>query len=361
MENAAAKAGKKKIALMVFGAFWIVAGVAVLLFMNYKRTHISTDDAYIEGRVHIVASKIPGTVKAIHVADNQMVKKGDILLELDDADYEARTEESRAGLAVERARRPEALARLEAAKRQLSEMNYRASAAKATLEAARAALNQAGLDIKRAEGLLKEDAIAKEKYEKTKTAYEVALSQLSAANELHLQTTAALSTQASLIKQSGAAVETAGATIAFKEASLKSAELNLGYTKITAPANGLVTKKSVQGGNQIQPGQPLMAVVPLDDLWVTANYKETQLRKIRPGQEVSIRVDAYPDRKFRGRVESIMAGTGSVFSLFPPENATGNYVKIVQRVPVKISIAADSDPEHTLRVGMSVIPTVLLK
>ena len=136
--------------------------------------------------------------------------------------------------------------------------------------------------------------------------------------------------------------------------------MNVGYTKIYAPSDGHVTKKSVQAGNQIQPGQPLMAVVPLDDIWIIGNYKETQLEKVKPGQKVTIRVDTYPGKLFEGKVESIMSGTGSAFSLFPPENATGNFVKVVQRIPIKIVLDNNSDAEHILRVGMSVEPTIFV-
>jgi membrane fusion protein (multidrug efflux system) len=142
---------------------------------------------------------------------------------------------------------------------------------------------------------------------------------------------------------------------------LKAEELNLSYTKISAPADGRVTKKSVEIGNQVQTGQPLMAVVPLDDVYVVANYKETQLEKIKPGQKVEIKVDSYPSKTFYGKVDSIMAGTGAVFSLFPPENATGNYVKVVQRIPVKILLDKDTDRQHILRIGMSVEPTVVIE
>ncbi|MDO9530463.1 MAG: HlyD family secretion protein [Syntrophales bacterium] len=133
------------------------------------------------------------------------------------------------------------------------------------------------------------------------------------------------------------------------------------YTKIYAPSHGYVTKKSVEVGNQIQIGQPLMAVVPLDDVWVTANYKETELDKVKPGQRVEIRVDTYSGKVFEGTVQSIMAGTGAVFSLFPPENATGNYVKVVQRIPVKIVLDKGSNRDHIFRIGMSVVPTIIIK
>jgi membrane fusion protein (multidrug efflux system) len=148
-----------------------------------------------------------------------------------------------------------------------------------------------------------------------------------------------------------------------REAVLKQAELNRGYTKVYAPSNGYITKRTVEAGNQIQAGQPLMAVVPLNlqNIWITANYKETDVARVRPGQRVTIKVDTYRGRKFYGRVDSIMSGTGAAFSLFPPENATGNYVKVVQRIPVKIILEQGTDPEQLLRIGMSVVPTILAK
>jgi membrane fusion protein (multidrug efflux system) len=146
-----------------------------------------------------------------------------------------------------------------------------------------------------------------------------------------------------------------------KRQALALASLMQGYTKIYAPSDGYITKKNVEVGNQVQGGQPLMALVPLHDVWIVANYKETQLTNVRPGQKVEIKVDMYPGKAFSGTVDSIMAGTGSVFSLFPPENATGNYVKVVQRIPVKIVFDAGQDPHHLLRPGMSVVPTVITK
>jgi membrane fusion protein, multidrug efflux system len=146
-----------------------------------------------------------------------------------------------------------------------------------------------------------------------------------------------------------------------RQAQLREARLQLSYTRIVAPGNGYITRKGVEPGANIQAGQPLMALVPLQDAWITANYKEGQLTHIKPGQKVEFTVDAYPGRTFKGRVDSIMAGTGAAFSLLPPENATGNYVKVVQRIPVKIVIDNNSDPDHLLRVGMSVIPTVLVE
>jgi membrane fusion protein (multidrug efflux system) len=149
------------------------------------------------------------------------------------------------------------------------------------------------------------------------------------------------------------------ARVAQKQGELETASLNLSYTRIVAPSDGYITRKSVELGNYIQPGQALMALVTLDDAWVTANYKESQLTHVKPGQKVEFTVDTYPGRTFKGSVESIMAGTGAAFSMLPPENATGNYVKVIQRIPVRIAIDKGSDPGHLLRVGMSVVPTIL--
>jgi membrane fusion protein (multidrug efflux system) len=184
-----------------------------------------------------------------------------------------------------------------------------------------------------------------------------------AAQEMVRQIEASVETQRTLIKQTESSLPTQEAQIRQREATVKGAELNLGYTKIYAPTDGNITKRTVEIGNQIQAGQPLMAIVPLgqDDVWVTANYKETQLEKVIPGQKVEIKVDTYPGKTFHGRVNSIMAGTGAVFSLFPPENATGNFVKVVQRIPVKIVLESGEDPKHLLRIGMSVQPTILIE
>jgi membrane fusion protein (multidrug efflux system) len=217
----------------------------------------------------------------------------------------------------------------------------------------------AKVNFQRSEFLLKREVIPRQQYDNSKTTYEVAVAQVKAAEDQVKQIEASLETQRALIKQTESGLPTQEAQIRQKDATLKGVELNLGYTKIYAPTDGYIAKRSVEIGNQIQPGQSLMAVVPLDDIWITANYKETQLERVKLGQKVKIKVDTYPDKVFYGKVDSVMAGTGSVFSLFPPENATGNYVKIVQRIPVKIILDQGTDPSHILRIGMSVVPTIL--
>jgi membrane fusion protein (multidrug efflux system) len=324
--------GKKKKIVAAF-VILLIAGIITLFFyLDYKATHITTDDAFVDGRIYAVAPKIPGTVKAVHVEDNQMVKKGDMLVEIAPEDYDARLNE--------------AMSSVNAEKSKLAEYQAKVKTARAQLELQDANMRQAEIDIRRAELLYGKGAISKERYEKTKTGYDVTLAEVKASREQMRQTESSVASQAS--------------SVTAKEARLKTEQLNVGYTMIYAPADGRITKKNVEKGNQVQPGQPLMAVVPLEDVWVVANYKETQLKKVRPGQKVKIKVDTYSGETFTGKVDSIMAGTGSAFSLFPPENATGNYVKVVQRVPVKI-VLDRKDMAGILRVGMSVVPTVLVE
>jgi len=282
---------KKKRALMIFGAVVVIGAVIGALYTNYRKTHVGTDDAFIEGNVHTISARVSGMVKTVAATDNQLVKRGDLLVELDPADYRSKAEAARANLSLQRAN-----------------------------------LRLAERELKRVEALYQSQVNSADRYDKAVSTHEIAQAQVRLAEE-----------------------------------QLKQAELNLSYTSVTAPANGSVTRKSVQVGNQVQVGQPLMAVVDLDTLWVVANFKETQMERIRPGQKVAFSVDSYPGRTFTGVVDSIMAGTGASFSLFPAENATGNYVKVVQRIPVKIRIEEGTDPGHLLRVGMSVEPTVLAK
>jgi membrane fusion protein (multidrug efflux system) len=352
---------KKKVSVIVFITLALIGAVVVYIYLRYKATHITTDDAYIEGHIHTVASKISGTVKGIYVEDNQPVKKGDILLEIDPVDYDVKVKEAASVLNKEKAKLVEINARIEASKRKLSELNATMKATKANLELQEANLKLAEIDLKRAVNLYEKEAIPKERYDNTKTGYEVSVSRVKSAEEQLNQSEMAVETQKALIKQAEASMPSQLSVIKEKEAILNAAELNYGYTKLPAPSDGYVTKKSVELGNQIQAGQPLMAVVSLNDIWIVANYKETQLEKVRPGQKVKIKVDTYPGEVFKGKIESIMAGSGAVFSLFPPENATGNYVKVVQRIPVKILLDKNTDPHHVLRIGMSVVPTILVE
>ncbi|MCX5714598.1 MAG: HlyD family secretion protein, partial [Candidatus Omnitrophica bacterium] len=292
----------------ILGIAILVVAALVARYLVIGLSHVTTDDAYIEGRIHSIASRVFGTVSAVYVDDNRAVKKGDLLLELDPADYELKVSQAQAAFDAEKARLLDAEAGIKTAT--------------ANLQTQSVALKQARQDKQRAEALFKEEVITRERHEKTTTAYELCLTQTKAAREQLKKAYVSKVLEESLIKE--------------KNAALKISQLNLSYIKLYAPSDGYITGKSVEVGNQVQVSQPLMAVVALDDIWVVANYKETQLKNVRPGQPVLVKVDSYPSKIFFGKIDSIMAGTGAVFSLFPPENALGNYVKVVQRIPVKI-------------------------
>ena len=309
-----------------FGLSWFISG----------RTDIETDNAFIEARILPVSAKVSGTVARVLVVDNQFVKQGDLLLEIDERDYQLQVAKAAAGVGI--------------AENESGGEQLKAEGVRAAVQSARARFDQAVLDQSRAEKLYRRDVLPKEQLDRTTTARRVAEAQLQEAEEALKRAR----TEAGLASGSGSK-----AKILQSKAQLDEAELRLSYTKIYAPRDGYITRKSVEAGVNIQAGQPLMALVPLQEAWITANYKERQLTWIKPGQKVTFSVDAYPGKEFSGTVDSIMAGTGAAFSLLPPENATGNYVKVVQRVPVKITIDRNSDPEQLLRVGMSVIPVVL--
>jgi membrane fusion protein (multidrug efflux system) len=380
---------KKKVALGIFGVVLLVGLVAGLFYIWYSGTHISTDDAFVEGTVHTVAPKVPGTVMAVMVKDNQFVGKGDLLLELEPDMYEHKVAEAAAVLKSEESRVSETKALIDVQERKIAvaradlskalaskeELAAALKARTADMEAKKALLEQAQIDLSRAENLMSKQVIPRNRYDNAQTDYSTALASFKATEEMKNQAEVTLRVHNSTIEQARASLNAEKASLSRVKASLKAGEdqvarrraqlelekLNLTYTKIIAPGDGYVTRKSVEVGNQVTRGQPLMAIVPLTDTYIIANYKETEVENIKPGLKVKIKADAYPGKVFWGRVDSIMAGTGAVFSLFPPENATGNYVKVVQRVPVKIVLEKDSDPDHLLRVGLSIIPTILVE
>lgn len=323
---------KAAILMLTLAAVGIWLGVRWLID---ARTNISTDNAFIESNIHPVSARISGTVTAVHVKDNQQVKKGDLLVELDPADYRVAAEKAEAAVGV--------------ALNETSGDTSQVAATRAAVQSAKARLEQSNLDLKRGEALYGREVIPKEQLDRLRTNQRVADAQLQEAVEQQKRAEAIAGTT------SGPGGK---ARVRQKQAELSESRLRLAYTRIVAPVDGYITRKGVETGATIQPGQALMAVVPLGGSWVTANFKESQLTYIKPRQKVSFKVDAYPGKTFSGTVESIMAGTGAAFSLLPPENASGNYVKVVQRIPVKVVIEQASDPDHQLRVGMSVIPTV---
>lgn len=380
---------KQKIGLVLL-AIVLVSGVVAFFYIRYKATHISTDDAYVEGSIYTVSPKINGTVLKVYVKDNQFVQKDTLLLELDPAIYEQDYEQARAVYEATERQIEELQAAIMAEKERLLATEKKVShvrasiealkaavrAQEANLESAKAKLQEAERAYHRAKNLFQKHVISEDRYDRAESAYlmakaavkaqkaalEAERARLRAQKATVEEVLAMVRAQKAALEQMKKKLRTLRVSLKAKSAQMEKAKLMLGYTKIYAPQSGFVTKKAVEEGENVRAGQPLMAVAPLQGVFVVANYKETKVRKIRPGMRVKIKVDAYPDRVFWGRVESIMAGTGAVFSLFPPENATGNYVKVVQRIPVKIVLEKGQiDPEHPLRLGMSVVPTVYVK
>jgi membrane fusion protein (multidrug efflux system) len=371
--------GRARTILVVAG---VVAAVAGALASWHFSGRESTDDAQIDGHLVPVAARVGGTVLAVLVKDNQPVEKGALLVRIDPRDYEVAAARAAADLAENEAtaRAAEttvpltsttATSQETAADSDLAAAQARLAAAQAQLREAEARDRHAAGDVERFRPLLAKDEISKQQFDAAATAADSARAAREAAEaavqgaEKAVVAARARLAQARTAREqvdiASARAASAAAKVEMARAALEQAKLNLSYTEIKAPVGGVVSRKTVETGQVVQPGQPLLALVPLDDVWVTANFKESQLKRIRPGQPVEIDVDAYGGRTFRGRVDSIAAATGSRFSLLPPENATGNYVKVVQRIPVKIVLEQGQDPEHLLRPGMSVVPSVFTR
>lgn len=338
-----------RLVLIAFAVLLVAGG---LYYYLSTRNQLSTDDAYTDGRAVAIASRLAGYVVQLSIADNQRVKAGDVLLKLDPRDYEVARQKAAATLALAHAQQHEAEANLAIAR---ATYPARLAIAEAQKRSSEASSSRAKADFERQ---LQVDARA------------TTQQQIDAAKESARTATASLTLQdaqvkiASLVDENIAVAEAAVsqriADVAQAEADLAQAELNLSYTVITAPQDGWITKRNVELGTYLQVGQSILSLVS-PEVWITANFKESQLASLRPGQNASIAVDAYPQLKLVGHVDSVQMGTGSRFTTFPPENATGNYVKIVQRVPVKIVIDKGLDPNLPLPLGLSVDPVVTIR
>jgi len=326
--------GKKRAAIIIF--LLIASGLVLgASWWVMARIDISTDDAFIDGHVYQISARESGHVSEVYVDDNQFVHKGELLLSLDQSDFKTQIQNTAAAV--------------KQAENDIASNYAKLDSANANVALVKSQLELAENNLERGAELYKRGIISKQDLDTLTTNRDVARAQLNDA----LENVRKAKADIGLMVRGGK-----DATVTQKQAELEQAKLNLSYTEVRAPADGYITRKSVEPGNNLSPGQPLMALVSLGDIWVTANYKESQLTHVHAGESVEFKVDAYPDRIFRGKVDSIMAGTGAAFSLLPPENATGNYVKVVQRIPVKIVIDPKSDPRHQLRVGMSVVPTI---
>lgn len=321
-----------------------------LVFCYYLTTYISTDDAYIEGHITPISSKIPGYVQNVYVQDNQIVKQGDLLMQIDPIDYEIQLAKAKANLEAITAQHKIALNNF---KRALISVPSNLSSAEAAHQSALAAYEDAVIVLKRTEELFKTATKTQKDLDDATKGEKVSKAQL---DEAKAKLKASSPVQQELAA-SEANVEQLNAQVKQAEADLSQASTNLENTKIYAPQDGKITNKQVEIGAYLQPGQSTLSLVG-NDFWVTANFKETQLAQIAIGASVEISIDAFPDLTLSGKVESIQAGTGSRLSLFPAQNATGNFVKVVQRIPVKIVFDKPIDTKLCLAAGMSVIPKV---
>jgi membrane fusion protein (multidrug efflux system) len=387
--------------------------------------HVSTDDAYVEGSIVVISAKVAGHVAEVLTDDNRPVKAGDLLLRIDPRDYVARRDQAKAAVGVAQAghqatrsetqltrettsaQAEEARATLESARVAEQAAGSAVAEARATVEAKRAAvaamtaevtgarstLRQNTREMERMRSLLQGGFVAQRDYDQAERGEVTAAATLEAterrlvqAEKEVQQAEAALASRVLAVGQARqrvnearaalgrvesqrrqvtvkeAEIERAAASLSQAQADLAFAELQLAHTEVRAPADGVIAKKSVEPGQVVQMGQPLLAIVPLHDVWVLANFKETQLGRVKPGMPATVEIDTFPGKVFHGTVDSLSAGTGSRFSLLPPENATGNWVKVVQRIPVKIRL----DPRelgnpHTLRAGMSAYVVIRVK
>lgn len=368
-------------------AKWIIALVVLVLLAgvffvwHYYSIRESTDDAQIDGHIYPISARVSGTAIRVLHDDNDFVQKGELLVELDPKDYQVAVDRAKADLANAEANAVAAHVgvplttttstnQLAAADAALLSSQKEVQAAQARVQEAQANYTKVAADLKRMEQLVQKDEVSRQQYDAAVAAASSAQATLDAANaavasaqsrEVQAKAQAdATHTVPEQIKVTRARAGAASAEVQRAQAALEQAELNLQYTKIVAPVTGVLSKRNVETGQVVQAGQPLFSIVDLDNIWVTANFKETQLKSMHPGEKVDIGVDAY-GRSYKGTVASIAGASGARFSLLPPENATGNYVKVVQRIPVRIEFDKGQDPNHQLRPGMSVEPTVFLK
>jgi membrane fusion protein (multidrug efflux system) len=333
MQEAPANGPRSKALRWIAIALGVVAAVALLawgaVLWETSRTHESTDDAQVEADIIPVLARVGGYVREVRVVENEVVPPGRILVEIDDRQLVARLARAEADLGM-------AAASSGANGQAVAELR----AARQDVERARAEAARADSDLVRYRALAARSIISRQQLEAAEAAATSAAAQFAAATDR--------------VAASAAQARGAESRVASARADRDEAALELSFARVSAPDSGVIAKKSVEVGQLVQPGQPLMAIVPLQGVWVVANLKETQLARVRPGQEVEIQVDTYPGRSFHGHVQSVSPATGAKFSLLPPDNATGNFVKVVQRVPVKILVDDKDDPAWPLRPGMSV-------
>jgi membrane fusion protein, multidrug efflux system len=400
----------KTIVLRVLLAM-VLIGVASGAYLYWKNSQQfeSTDDAQVDGEIYAISARISGHAMEVPVEDEQFVKAGDVLFKLDPKDYQIAVDKAKADLAdavaaLQSSRtdvpitsvtttstlagaksgRADAAAALSGAEQQLGGARARLATAEANVRVAEANYSRAAADLKRYEMLVSKDEISKQQYDQASAEADAARATLDAQKAQVIEARQNISSAEKTVEQARARVEQSDASVAAamtgpqqvkvtesrvqsaearveqQQAALAQAELNLEYTTVVAPVSGVIARKTLEVGNNVATGQQLMAIIPLEGIWVTANFKETQLRHMKVGQTVKIKVDAY-DREYTGKVLRIAGASGARMSLLPPENATGNYVKVVQRIPVRIALDPGQNEDHLLRPGMSVEPEVRIE
>lgn len=403
------KNSRKKHKILIILLTAIVALSIGSYYFNKAISYVSTDDAFVEGHSIQIAPKVSGIVSKVYIEDNQQIKKGQLLAEIDSADYQVKYEQALAKLqaAVEKQKSTSVNVNLtsitsesnasqassavdiaqnsiKVSEKQIAQNKAIIAQVNSDIDAIKAEESLSQLDFDRYQKLNKKGVVSKQDFDKASTNYKTIKAKLNAGFEKLTAAEAALqsayankenamksldqalskSKSANTVNEqvsiSNAQNKMAIAEIKQLQAALKQAKLELSYTKIYAPQSGAITRKSIEEGAYIQTGQPLLLIIP-EKRWIIANFKETQLTDMKVGQSVEIKIDAYPHKNFKGRIDSIQASTGSKTSLFPPENAVGSFVKVVQRVPVKIVFAENINTQYAIVPGMSVIPEVKVK
>jgi membrane fusion protein (multidrug efflux system) len=344
---------KNKAFLIVLIALVVTGGSFGLVKYNHAQHHEETDDAQIEANISPVIPRIGGYVMEIRVRDNQKVKKGDTLVILDNRSELIQLEQAEAALKAAQSNLSVANAATTASRASISAYEANVSTAAAQIEAAKVTLRRATQDYERYSNLIKDHSITLQQFEQAEAAKLSAERQLQVLMGQEKAATRQTHAAASQSNTTAQQVNVVNASIQQRLADIENVKLNLSYTVITAPQDGIVSKVPIQIGQLLVPGQMLFSIVSDTDTWVVANFKETQLEKMQAGQKVTVHIDAYPGIEFEGKVTSFSPATGARFSLLPPDNASGNFVKVVQRVPVKVELVSIPKTAHTLRPGMN--------
>lgn len=360
-EVAPAPKKKSKVFVIVLGLLVVGGGWFGLTKYFHSQHHEETDDAQVEANISPVISKIPGYVAKIFVKDNQFVKKGDTLMVLDDRDLNMVLQQAEAALGTAKSNLTAAEANSSAAHKSITTTHAAVVTADAQIEAAKVNVWRTTQDYQRYANLIKDHSITQQQFEQADAAKQQAEKQLQILIDQKNQASTQTGVVSSQSNATAQQIGVAGAVIKQREVDVENAKLNLSYTVITAPESGVVSKVPVQTGQFLQAGQQLFSIVLNNDKWVVANFKETQYNKMKEGQKVIIHADAFPDHDFEATLSSFSPATGSRFALLPPDNASGNFIKVVQRLPVKIDFINKTDPLiQKLRAGMNVYVDVHL-